>query len=271
MTQYPCSQCGEKFDTLMDVAIHLATHNTITRSSTREVAKPISISISDLTNIPERNTVKSDMPLIKAWYDFFVGYFGMDIPPVHIRWFRKNSKHNLGMFSWCTYARSNASTQWTYCDDGDIYVRISIRCGRTLLETLCTLIHEMVHFEHNTVEGFQSRTWKEAHSGWWWERSQYINKTFEDIGCPIRISKRGGDGGKQEQNGIIAKEKVTRGCVILVKCDSGEPFTAFVDKKNPVRMKCTVTRGNKIFHNEQEIRVPYTRVMAIDGLDIGEY
>lgn len=271
MTQYPCSQCGEKFDTLMDVAIHLATHNTITRSSTREVAKPINISISDLTNIPKRTTVKSDMPLIKAWYRFFNEYFGMELPDIHIRWLRANSKNNLGTFGWTSYPRSNAATQWTYCDEGDIYCRISMRCGRGFFETLCTLIHEMVHFEHNTVEGFLNRTWTQAHNGWWWERSQFINRKFEELGSPIRISRRGGDGGKAERIGKIAKEKISRGCIILVNCDSGEPFTAFVDKKNPVLMKCTVTRGNRLFYNEQKIAIPYTRVMAIDGLNVDEY
>lgn len=268
MPKYPCTQCNQTFDSLIDVSAHLASHTEIV-SVSRVTEKPqLILSESDLIHVPERTLVKSDIDLLYAWYDYFNEYFEMELPRIKLRWFRANSKYNLGMFQWTTYPPSNFQTQWTYCPDGDIYCRIGLRCGRSLRESLSTLIHEMVHFWHNINEGFYNRTWKEAHTGWWLRRSNEVNEVLQSIGSPIKIVSKGGDDESFELEQAI-KATISKGSIILCNDPDGD-FTAFVDRKNPVRMRCTVTRGNNRFVNNQQLMIPYTRVIAIDGLPISE-
>jgi hypothetical protein len=271
MPKYPCTQCKQTFDSLIDVSAHLATHTEIV-SVSRVTEKPQLkiITKSDLVDIPERTVVKSDIDLMYAWYDYFNFYFRLELPRIKIRWLRANAKYNLGVFQWTTYPRNNYKTQWTYCEEGDIFCRISLSCGRSLRETLSTLIHEMVHFWHNTVEGFENRTWKQAHTGAWLTKSNEINKAFARLNSDIKIVSKGGDGDEEKLERLnTVKDRIKKGSIILCDDPDGD-FTAFVDRKNPVRMNCTVTRGNKRFYNMQNLRIPYTRVIAVDGLSISE-
>jgi len=198
MPKYSCPHCQESFDSLFDVSLHLPTHAVVKSDTPVTERKPDKLTISDLASVPDRVAMPSDLPRLYDWYNLFNETFDLELPYTLLRWIRRSGRNNLGTFTWTSYPRNK---QWTYQEDGDIYCRISLAQGRTFQEVLNTLIHEMVHFAHSIAEGFESRTWEEAHGvgTWWYNRKEKINYQLEhNYNSPIRITSRGGDINKEE-------------------------------------------------------------------------
>lgn len=275
MPKYLCPHCQEAFSDLIDLSEHLDSKvcmQTNVVSSVAQVAALVKATTNrhtiDLVNIPEGIVMKSDLPLLKRYYEKIVERLYIDVPLIKIRFLRSNAKNVRGKFTWTQYCESSQRRNWSYQDG--IYVRITV-AHEDWTQCLSTLIHEMLHFEDNIENGFMARSWTEAHTGYWAERKDEVNKQLIDMGSPLRVVCSGGI--RRGGNADYVKQNIEIGDLVEWewKDTSGNNVSgaSFVTRRNSRMISVKNVKGTVEPSRYQYInKIPYSTVRKINHEDV---
>ena len=299
MPKYTCPKCSEVFDDLFDLSGCLAKHNEEEEISVVEhsaVAYPTRTYSHtpnrykiDLASLPEGYPSKADLPILKQFATHIISEFFVDMPwDIPLLWSRRG-KSTLGRIVWGTSSFSDHCEK-VVVEDGarerrreregtftiarwskTAYIEIHLQFGQDWLKTLCTLTHELLHAYDYYKHGFWSKSWTQAHLGYFDTRKNSINRELKAMGSEINISVKGGDRQMDGETETWLRANLQKGSHIYWEwqTDAGKVVKGLGIVKRRSSHMITIDAYNVEPKGYRHVnKVPWQKVKQIDGFDV---
>ena len=294
MPKYTCPTCNTTYDDLFDVSVCIGEHNaessdeTVHIESTATIARPRAILPSriehkiDFVSLPSGICEGYDLKTLALYRDKFVSEFFVDMPwKIPLKWSRRNSA-SLGVISWSVvpfgvaelFESSEKATgpssnkRWRM----KAFFQIKIQPGRPWRETLCTLVHELLHAYDYYKHGIWGKSWSESHLGYFDTRKNGINAELKAIGSELNIAVKGGDRQMDGESETWLRANLQKGSHVYWEWASdsaGTPVTGHGIVKRRNSHMVSIDAYNVEPRSYRHItKIPWQKIKQIDGFDV---
>jgi hypothetical protein len=300
MPKYACPTCHATFDDLFDVSICLGNHNmarddaethadavaTIARPQPRIEHNPRHVKHKiNFVSLPSGVADRFDLQTLALYRDKICAEFFVDMPwKLPLKWSRRNST-TLGRITWSIAPFGDAvlvECQEDAAPDSNkvmkwrrkAFTQISLMPGRPWKETLCTLVHELLHAYDYYLHGFWSKSWSESHLGYFDRRKNSINVEFKAMGSEINIAVKGGDRQMDGETETWLRDNLEKGSHVYWEWN-GKNNTVVkghgIVKRRNSHMVSIDAYGVFPSSYRHVDKIPWQKIKQIDGFDVVDW